>query len=213
VGGQRADLQAAVNAGLRAQLVSQGLVGGETSVNLDYRPGTPAQLAGRQEDKFEIPTVPSDLQDLKDQLLKLDLPAIGLKARQVLDDVQRVTVELGARIGPLADGLQTTLSTTTAAVHQLQVDSTRTLGDVDLLAKEGRRQIETNGNDLDHLLEQAEQTTSQADTLITSLNDMSSPRGDLQAALRDLAASASSMRGLTHDLERDPLATLLRREK
>jgi paraquat-inducible protein B len=42
---------------------------------------------------------------------------------------------------------------------------------------------------------------------------MSSPRGDLQASLRDLAASASSLRDLTHDLERNPLGTLLRKEK
>jgi paraquat-inducible protein B len=213
VGGKRADLQAAVDAGLRAQLVSQGLVSGEATVNLDYRPGTPVRLADRAEDAFEIPTVSSDLQDLKDQLLKLDLPKIGLKAKEVLSDVEHVTDELGARIGPLADGLQTTLATTTDAVRRLQMDSSRTLTDVDLLAKESRRQIETNGNDLDHLLRQAEQATSRADTLVASLDDMSSPRGDLQASLRDLASSASSLRGLTHDLERDPLQTLLRRDK
>ena len=149
VGGKRADLQAAVDSGLRAQLVSQGLVGGEMSVNLDYRPGTPALLAGRAEDAFEIPTVPSDLQDLKDQLLKLDLPEIGHQAREVLASVQQVTEELGARIGPLADGLQTTLATATEAVHQLQLDSSRTLGDIDRLANESREQIATNGNDLD----------------------------------------------------------------
>ncbi len=213
MGGNRDDLQAAVNAGLRAQLVSQGLVGGETSVNLDYRPDTVARLAGRAQDAFEIPTVPSDLQDLKDQLLRLDLPKIGLKAEKVLADIQMVTEELGGRIGPLAEGLQITLETTTGAVRRLQLDSSRTLGDVDLLAKESRRQIETNGNDLDHVLREAEQATSRADTLVASLNDMSSPRGDLQASLRDLSASASSLRGLTHDLQRDPLGTLLRKSR
>ena len=90
VGGKRADLQAAVDSGLRAQLVSQGLVSGEMSVNLDYRPGTPALLAGHAQDAFEIPTVPSDLQDLKDQLLKLDLPEIGYRAREALRDRKSV---------------------------------------------------------------------------------------------------------------------------
>jgi paraquat-inducible protein B len=213
MGGKRADLQAAVDSGLRAQLVSQGLVGGEMSVNLDYRPGTPALLSGHTEDAFEIPTVPSDLQDLKDQLLKLDLPEIGDKAREVLTSVQRVTEALGARIGPLADGLQTTLATTTDAVRELQLDSARTLGDVDRLANESRSQIATNGNDLDELLKKAEEATDKTDALVTSLNDMTSPRGDLQASLRDLAASAGSLRGLTHDLERNPLGTLLRRSE
>jgi paraquat-inducible protein B len=213
VGGKRADLQAAVDSGLRAQLVSQGLVGGDMSVNLDYRPGTPALPAGPAEDAFEIPTVPSDLQDLKDQLLKLDLPEIGRQAREALASVHHVTEELGARIGPLADGLQTTLTTATDAVHRLQLDSARTLGDVDRLANESRQQIATNGDDLDRVLKKADEATGRADELVASLNDMTSPRGDLQASLRDLAASAGSLRGLTHDLERNPLGTLLRRSE
>jgi paraquat-inducible protein B len=213
VGGKRDDLQAAVDSGLRAQLVSQGLVGGDMSVNLDYRPGTPAMLAGQAEDAFEIPTVPLDLQDLKDQLLKLNLPEIGHKAQEVLSSMQRVTEELGSRVGPLADGLQITLETTTFAVRRLQLDSARTLGDVDRLANESRRQIATNGDDLDDVLRKAKDVTDRTDALVESLNDMTSPRGDLQSSLRDLAASAGSLRGLTHDLERDPLGTLLRRSE
>jgi paraquat-inducible protein B len=183
------------------------------TVNLDYRPGTPALLAGRTQDAFEIPTVPSDLQDLKDQLRKLDLPEIGHEAREALASVRHVTEELDARIGPLADGLQTTLATATDAVHRLQVESSRTLGDVDRLANESRRQIATNGDESDRVLKNAEEATGRADTLVESLNDITSPRSDLQASLRDLAASAGSMRGLTHDLERDPLRTLLRRSE
>jgi paraquat-inducible protein B len=213
VGGRHADLQAAVDAGLRAQLVSQDLVGGDMSVNLDYRRGTPARLTGRAADAFEIPTIPSDMQDLKDQLLKLDLPEIGHEARDLLTSMQHATQELGARIGPLADGLQTTLATTTDAVHRLQLDSAHTLADVDRLANESRRQIATNGDDLDRVLSKAEEATDRADALVASLNDMTSPRGDLQASLRDLAASAGSLRGLTHDLERNPLGTLLRRSE
>ena len=62
------DLQAAVDAGLRAQLVSQGLVSGEASVNLDVLSRHAALRAGHPEDAFEIPTIPSGIQDLEDQL-------------------------------------------------------------------------------------------------------------------------------------------------
>jgi paraquat-inducible protein B len=143
----------------------------------------------------------------------LDLPEMGQKARDVLTSMQHVTDQLGARISPLADGLQTTLATTTNAVHRLQLDSARTLGDIDLLANESRHQIATNGDDLDRVLKKAEEATGRADALVESLNDLTSPRGDLQASLRDLAASAGSLRGLTHDLERAPLETLLRRSE
>jgi thioredoxin reductase (NADPH) len=61
-----------VDSGLRAQLVSQSLVSGQMSVNLDYRPDIPAQQAAYPEDTFEIPTIPSDIQNLKDELLHND---------------------------------------------------------------------------------------------------------------------------------------------
>jgi paraquat-inducible protein B len=212
VGTTRVDLQAAVDSGLRAQLVSQSLVSGQMSVNLDYRPDIPAQQAAYPEDAFEIPTIPSDIQNLKDELLHIDLPGIALKTQQVLVSMQHTLEEIDGTIGPLATSLQSTLATTTVAVRNLQADSARTVADIDRLANESRSQITTNGKELEQLLRTAERTANQAGALVVSLNDMTSPHGDLQASLRDLAASASSLRGLTHDLERNPVGTLLRRE-
>jgi paraquat-inducible protein B len=211
--GGNADLRRAVNSGMRAQLVSQSLVSGEMSVNLDFHPDTEARLAGHADDAVEIPTIPSDMENLKDEFRNLNLHEIGLKTRQVLVSMQRVLDDVDGKIGPLADRLQTTLGTTTAAVGNFQTDAARTLADIDRLAKESHNQIATNGKDLDQLLLTAERTTDHADALFVSLNDMASPRGDLQASLRDLSASASSLRSLTHDMDRNPLGTLLRRDK
>jgi paraquat-inducible protein B len=61
------DLKGAVNAGLRAQLILQSLVTGQLEVDLDFHPGTPALLVGAPDGFLEIPTIPSDLQQLKDQ--------------------------------------------------------------------------------------------------------------------------------------------------
>jgi paraquat-inducible protein B len=212
-GGNRTDLRQAVDSGLRAQLVSQSLVSGELSVNLDFHPGTEALLAGHADDAVEIPTIPSDMENLKDEFRNLNLHEIGLKTQQVLVSMQRVLDDLDGKIGPLADGLQTTLGTTTAAVRSFQTDAERTLADIDRLANESHDQITTNGKDLDQLLLTAERTADHADALFVSLNDVTSPRGDLQASMRDLSASASSLRSLTHDLDRNPLGTLLRRDK
>jgi paraquat-inducible protein B len=206
------DLQAAVESGLRAQLVSQSVVSGQMSVNLDYRPDIPAQRAVYPEDTFEIPTIPSDIQNLKDELLHIDIPGIALKTQQVLGSMQHTLEEIDRTIGPLATSLQSTLATTTVAVRNLQADSARTVADIDRLANESRIQITTNGKELEQLLRTAERTANQADSLVISLNDITSSHGDLQASLRDLAASASSLRSLTHDLERNPMGTLLRRE-
>jgi len=40
------------------KLVSQDLLSGQMSVNLDYHPDTRALLSGQSEDAFEIPTTP-----------------------------------------------------------------------------------------------------------------------------------------------------------
>lgn len=212
VGTTRVDLQAAVDSGLRAQLVAQSLVSGQMSVNLDYHPDVPAQQSAYPEDAFEIPTIPSEIQSLKDELLHIDLPGIALKSQQVLGGMQRTLEEIDHTIGPLATSLQSTLATTAVAVRNLQADSARTVADIDRLANESRVQIANNGKELEQLLKTAERTANQADALVISLNDMTSSRGDLQASLRDLAASASSLRSLTHDLDRNPVGTLLRRE-
>jgi paraquat-inducible protein B len=212
-----ADLQRAVDAGLRAQLVPQSLVSGELYVNLDLLPQTAARLTHRPNEAFEIPSIPSDMQDLEEQFRQLNLPELGLQTRKTLLSMQHLLEELQSKVGPLAGSLHDTASTTAAAVRRLQTDATRTLADIDRLANEGRRQIAVNGPELDKLLQHATQTADHADAMVASLNEMTSPRSplreDLQASLRDLAASASSLRDLTHDLDRNPLGTLLRQDK
>jgi paraquat-inducible protein B len=212
-GGTRADLQAAVQSGLRAQLVPQSLVSGQMAVNLDYYPDTPARLDGHPQDELEIPTIPSDLHNLEGQLQKLDLPALSLKTQQALLALQRVLDQINGKVGPLAAGVQDALASTNTAVRKLQREATRTSADIDRLTNESRGQIASNGKDLDRLLRSADRTVKQTNALIASLSAMSSPQGDLQASLRDLAASASSLRSLTHDLDRSPLHTMLRKEK
>jgi len=219
----KGDLTAAIDAGLRAQLSLQSLVTGQLDVDLDFHPGTPALLVGAPEGVLEIPTIASDLQQLKDQFAQMNLPDLAERTRAALTSMQHVLADLDNRIGPLADSLdrtagsaQATLEATTAAVHQIQLDASATLKNIDQLAIASRQQVTTNGKDLDALLRSAGQTTAEADKLVASLNDITSARspmrGDLEASLRDLAASADSLRTFTHDLERNPAGTILRRD-
>src|ERR1700722_7119257 len=150
VGGNHADLRWAVNSGLRAQLVSQSLVSGQLSVNLDFHPHTAARLAGHADDAIEIPTIPSDMENLKDEFGNLHLQEIGLETRQVLVSMQRVLDDMDGKIGPLADGLQTTLGTTTAAVRNLHTDAARALADIDRLPAQRHKETSTHRKKRDH---------------------------------------------------------------
>jgi paraquat-inducible protein B len=208
-------MAAAIKAGLRAQLRSESLVTGQLSVDLDFYPGTPIVPVHLKSKTLEVPTMPSDMQNLQNEIRDLNLRDLADKTRLTLTSMQHLLDEAGERIGPLADSLQGTLETARNTLVAVQGNSVRTLDDIDQLAVEGRGQIATNGRDLDQLLRTAQATAAQAEKLVATLNDMTAPRSplrdDLQSSVRDLAASAGSLRAFTHDLERDPTGTLFRK--
>jgi len=208
-------MTAAIKAGLRAQLRSESLVTGQLTVDLDFYPGTPIVLAHLKSETLQLPTMPSGMQNLKDEIGDLNLRDLADKTRLTMVSMQRLLDEAGGRIGPLADSLHSTLETARNTLVALQLNSARTLENIDKLAVESRGQIETNGRDLDQVLRTAQATASQAEKLVATVNDMTAPRSplrdDLQSSVRDLAASAGSLRAFTHDLERDPTGTLFRK--
>jgi paraquat-inducible protein B len=129
--------------------------------------------------------------------------------------MQHILDQAGSQIGPLTMSLRSTLETTRGALIAVQGNAARTLDHIDKLAVDGRGQIATNGRDLDQLLRTAQATATQAETLISSLNDLTAERSplrdDLQSTVRDLSDSASSLRTFTRELERDPMGTLLKK--
>jgi len=212
-------LKHAIDLGLRAQLSSVSLVTGQLDVELDFLPNTPAKLSDPAAGGTEIPTVPSDMQHLKDQLLQMNLPGLAKDARSALVSAKLVLNRLDGKIDPLADSIQhvaasaqITLDTATGVLRSVQAEAARTLGSIDRLADETRRQVSAKGRALDPVVASAAEATANANRLLTSLNGMVGPdapmRGDLEASLRDLAASASSLRDLTRNLQRNPAGTL-----
>jgi paraquat-inducible protein B len=208
-------LHDAVSAGLRAQLRSDSLVTGQLSIDLDFYPGSAVVLTHVVGDDIEIPTMPSEFQALKEEISDLHLRELGDKTRLALASMQHLLDEASSKIGPLADNLHSTLETAQGALMAVQGGSLRTLDHIDQLAVEGHSQIVTNGRDLDQLLRTAQATATQAQALVASLHDMTAERSplrdDLQASVRDLAASAGSLRTFTRELERDPTATLFKK--
>jgi paraquat-inducible protein B len=210
-----ADFRRAVQDGLRAQLVSQSLVTGQVAVDLDFHPGLQAGPELATGAIPEIPTMPSDIQHLKDELIQMNLPALAKQASQTLVSIQHAADTLSGETAPIVQSAlqtaaeaRTTLQAATVAIRAVQQDGARTLGNIDGLAVAGRGQVLTTGKTLDVVL-------AQADQLVATLNTAMSPgapmRGDLEAALRDLAASAASIRQLTRHLERNPTGTLFER--
>jgi paraquat-inducible protein B len=209
------DLDLAIKAGLRAQLVTQSLVTGQVSVSLDFHPDTTANYVGGDTSLPEIPAIPSDFQKIKDEIADLKLPELADKARTALAGLNRVIGELDGKVGPLMDSLRqtsdsarSTLETTTSAVHQVQEDASHALTSIDQLATSTQGQIQIAGRDIGTTLAAVRHAADQADKVLASVNDLTAARspvrGDLESALRDLADSASSLREFTRELERHP---------
>jgi len=193
-----------LKAGLRAQLNMQSLITGELRVDLDLHPG--AGVDGEQASPGTpiIPSSPSKLQTLEDEIAALPLKQIAENARETLAAVQRVADDLAPRVGPLVDSVRQTSD----AAHA-------TLDDIDHLSIAGKNQLTVSGNELAKVLASSDRTARQAEALVASLRDATAPnsrmRDDLEAAIRDLAASASSLRSFAHQIAGNPSTVLLGR--
>ena len=216
------DLQQAIKAGLRAQLATQSLVTGQLSVNLDFYTQQEVNPSVHNEGDTvpEIPSIASDLQKIKDDIADLKLPELAEKARIALTSIEKIVGELSGTLGPLAESLKQTsdaargtLQTATAAVEEVQRDASRTLNSIDKLSITASTLVETSGKEITLVLTTANHAATQAEKLIGAVNDLIAPRAqvrsDLEAAMRDLAASASSLRNFARDLERNPAGTIL----
>jgi paraquat-inducible protein B len=208
-----------VEAGLRATLSTPSLVTGQLGIELDFRPDIAVSAAGPAVGLPEIPTMTSALQNLKDKLTDLPLKELVDDVRSALASLQEVANSLSTKIDPLtesarqtADAARETLKATTESIRAVSADASRTLGDIDKLAVDGRQTIVVTGKQLQSVLASAQRTAHNAERLTASLNTMVEPRselrGDLEASLRDLAASASSLRTFSRELERSPISAL-----
>lgn len=208
-----------VDAGLRATLSTPSLVTGQLGVELDFRPDVAVSTPGPAVGLPEIPTMTSALQNLKDKLTDLPLKELVDDVRSSLASLRAVAYSLSTKIDPLtdsarltADAARETLKATTESVRALSADASRTLGNIDRLAVDGRQTIVVTGKQLQSVLASAQRTAETAEKLTVSLNTMVEPRsemrGDLEASLRDLAASASSLRNFSRELERSPISAL-----
>ena len=213
---RRPMLRQLIQAGLRAKLVPQSLVTGQMLVELDMNPEIPAHFLGPEvPDVPEIPTVQSDLQELRQQLSRAPIADTVSQALRTLAAIEKIAIRVDSEIGPLAasargalDRAGRTMDTANNTVEHLGNQASATLGDAHDLVLDARRQLDVRGEDVNRTLVDVDKTLLAARGLIASANSLvalrSQSRGDLEALLRDLAATASSFRDFSASIERDP---------
>ena len=220
--GETVDYKRLVETGLRAQLALQSLITGQLQVDLDFHPGTPVELVGADEGLPEIPTIQSDLGQFRSEVTGLKLKELVEAGQRTLAAVERLSDHLDEEIGPLTVSIHSTLDAATTtlkdmdeAVRRVQGEASTALHDLDLLLVDAHHQVDNRGGELSRALISADRATNQAEIFLKSLASLTEPRSqfrsDLEAAVRDLSATASSLRSFAETVERNPNAILLGR--
>jgi paraquat-inducible protein B len=218
----KADFERLVKAGLRAQLAVESLVTGQLRVDLAFHPNTPFKLVGTMPNVLEIPSIPSMLTQLRNELSQLPLSELAVTAQNALASLGRLSDHLDSQLGPLTQSAQRTLDTATQtlqttdeAVRKLQADASIALQNLNPLLVDARRHLDERGAELSLALTASDRTLRQAEILLGGLNGLAAPRSpvrtNLEAATRDLAATASSLHNFAQTIERNPDALLLGR--
>ena len=172
-----------VERGLRAQLQSGSLLTGQLLVELDFHPDSPAAELRTKGRYAEIPTVPSDLEEIKQSV------------EQVLAKVGALPME------ELAGDLRKTIQNANQTLSDLQVLVRNVDGKVvPLLAS-----LEDTSQAAEDALLQAKSTLISADGVI---GERSEVRYDLSLLMKELTEAARSIRFLTDYLEQHPEALL-----
>ena len=214
-GGATVDLAAMIARGLRAELNTQSFVTGQSEIDLDFDAASPPVLHPAITDLTEIPAKLSAIQRVKEQLSQLPLRELTDNASATLQSLRTLSEKLDAGLPPLVASLKTTSDSVdlligdarrTLADLQARIDAA--LGHVDRLAEDGSRQLDARGAELHRALAAAADTAAAARAALENVRGLTADRGaarvNLDAALRDIASAAASLRGFAADVEHNP---------
>jgi len=214
-GSQRIDLQDMVQRGLRAELMTQSFVTGQAQINLDFDPGSQADLHPNLTKLPEIPARLSAFQRVQEQLAQLPVGdlvknanATFISLHGLLDRFDQQMPVLFDDAKTISSGTNRTLDAATTAIGDLQKRLDETLGHIDQLAINSDQQVTQRSTDLHTLLAASTQTMVQLRESLSDLRSLTSSRGEartnLEATLRDLAAASAALRGFASDVEHNP---------
>jgi paraquat-inducible protein B len=219
----RIDLPDLLTQGLRAELNVQSFVTGQSQIDLDFDPSSPAVLHPAITSLPEIPVRQSTLQRAREQLSQLPLRELADNTVATLKSLRDLTEKLNQDLPPLVQSLKATADhsgqaadSANQAIKDLQGQLDATLGAITQAARTGDQQLIQRGAELHSLLASSDQTMRQVRDLLGDVRGLTSgraaSRANLESTLRDLAAAAASLRGFANDVEHNPQLLLTGRK-
>ena len=209
-----------VRRGLRAKLILQSVVTGQTAIDLDFKPNTPLHLLGDGHGATpEIPAIHDKLDALLEQLSNLPLGDLVNDTRRTMDSLDKTLKVTQLAVSSASAQLQATgvqadktLAIGAQALQALQTQSATTLASIQRLSDTSREAVLQTQPDIVRTLQGTREAAQAAQAAMANLADLSAPgaplRADIELAVRDISQAARSLRAFSEQLERQPNALL-----
>ena len=185
-------MQLLIDRGMKAQLVTQSLVTGKLSIQLDFHPDKPIKLVGGDSQYPEIPTIPSKMEEITKTIEELPFKELINKAKNTVEGIDRLvnSPELQNSIA----NLDKALKSINRLVNTIDGEVGPLASGIQGALKEASATLEQAGK----TLEEAEDEISQGSPL----------RYELSTALQEISTTARSLRILIDYLQRHPESLL-----
>jgi paraquat-inducible protein B len=210
------DLDQMIQAGLRASLETESLVTGVLYVSLELTRNSAPPVFRQLNPKYpEIPSHPTDIQQLLRNLARLDIAGLTERLNSLITRIE--TSLSGLKLEEISDGV-------TGLVHSLDrvasapaltnslASLQATLDQYRLLAEKLHSRVDPLADSVTNTLSEAGSALAQVRSGVQNLRDLLAPdsslRNDLTLALEQLAAAAQSISGLAEYLESHPNALI-----
>lgn len=210
-----------VSRGLAAQLNTQSLLTGLLYVQLDFQPDKQSTLSGIESQYPQIPTIPTEFEQLRRSLESIDYAAIA-------DNVDRIATGLDELLNSSdMQALPGSMRSSLAAVEAASNSLTSTLSDnspaLTAFLQQGTNTISTLNAQLPAITDSIERSLGRLDEALVSANNSlqgleqaaapnSAPRRQLSQAMQEVTLAARALRSLARSLEEHPESLLRGRQ-
>ena len=210
------DLTDLVKRGLRARLILQSVVTGQTAIELDFRPDVTGRLvAGGKGPIPEIPTMQDKLDELITQVQELPLGEMVAELRQTMRTLnttlktsQLAIEKTSQQLNATSVQARQTLATADVALKNVSAQTTLTLQSMQQLSDTTRGTVTQMQPALQQTLQETRLAAEGARKAMQDLAAVAAPgsplRTDVNAAVSDLSQAARSLRSFADQIEREP---------
>lgn len=206
-----------VERGLRAQLNTQSLLTGLLYVQLEFHPDKEGKLSDYSSPYPQIPTIPTELEQLRQSLESIDYSAIAADVNRIAEGIDSLVNNPDMQALPAS--LRASLTAVEAASASFSAVVTANSTQFSALLQESRGAMAEMRQEIPALSKSARQSLESLDTALlsatTTLNSLekaasadSPPRQQLREAMHELTLAARAIRALARSLEEHPEAIL-----